>query len=219
MSATLFDDLKAAVADEWQSYIHHSFVEQLGTGTLPKAAFQDYLVQDYLFLTQFARAYALQAYKSRTLGDIRVASDGLALILQESELHVRLCAGWGIDRDALDAAAEKDITVAYTRFVLDAGLSGDLLDLAVALAPCTVGYAEIGSHLVPHLHADHPYREWITEYAGAEFQAGAQEAIAHMATLGEQYLTPTRFDDLVEVFRTATRLEASFWQQALDDLS
>ena len=82
-----------------------------------------------------------------------------------------------------------------------------------------MGYAEIGSHLTPHLRADHPYQEWIAEYAGAEFQAGAQESIARMATLGERHLTPTRFDDLVEVFRTATRLEASFWQQALDDLS
>ncbi len=34
-----------------------------------------------------------------------------------------------------------------TRFVLDRGMAGDLLDLHVALAPCVLGYAEIGTAL------------------------------------------------------------------------
>jgi thiaminase (transcriptional activator TenA) len=43
-----------------------------------------------LFLIQFARAWALAAYKSRTIADIRAAQVGLAGILNETELHLRL---------------------------------------------------------------------------------------------------------------------------------
>src|SRR5690625_1779269 len=87
-TTTLFERLTAAARTEWEGYTHHSFVEQLGEGTLPLAAFQDYLVQDYLFLIQFARANALAAYKSRSLADIQGSADALGAILTETELNV-----------------------------------------------------------------------------------------------------------------------------------
>ncbi|NLB12798.1 MAG: thiaminase II, partial [Gammaproteobacteria bacterium] len=68
---SLFARLKTAAADDWNAYIDHAFVRGLGDGSLPLASFQRYLVQDYLFLIQFARAHALAAYKSRTLADMR----------------------------------------------------------------------------------------------------------------------------------------------------
>lgn len=219
-TTTLFERLKAAARDEWEAYTHHPFVEQLGAGTLPLASFQDYLVQDYLFLIQFARANALAAYKSRSLTDVQASADALGAILAETELHVRLTQEWGIDRPTLEAAPEKQATVAYTRYVLDAGLSGDLLDLNVALAPCAIGYAEIGTRLAPQLdgRADHPYRDWISEYAGDGFQQAARQATERLDVLAARSLTEQRVEELVALFRTATRLETAFWQQALDSL-
>ncbi|WP_278757376.1 hypothetical protein [Corynebacterium stationis] len=63
---TLFADLKKAIGTEWTDYTEHEFVRKLGEGTLPLPVFQDYLVQDYHFLVQFARANALAAYKAAT---------------------------------------------------------------------------------------------------------------------------------------------------------
>lgn len=217
-TVSLFEALKAEAAQDWHDYTHHPFVEQLGAGTLPLADFQDYLVQDYHFLVQFARANALAVYKSRTLADIQAAQAALGAIVDETRLHVELTERWGIDREALEAAPEKQVTVAYTRYVLDAGMAGDLLDMDVALAPCTIGYAEIGTRLHPMLEAvpDHPYREWISEYAGEPFQAAARAAIAQLDALAARSLTDQRFEELVTIFRAATRLETAFWQQALD---
>ena len=156
---TLFDRLKSEAARDWADYTEHEVLRQLEAGTLPLAAFRSYLIQDYLFLIQFARANALAAYKGHTLDDLIAGQRGLAAIIEETELHVRLCAGWGLSRDDLNAAAEHPATIAYTRYVLDAGLRGDLLDIHVALSPCTIGYAEIGSRLKPVLvdNPDHPY--------------------------------------------------------------
>ncbi len=214
----IFDRLKTAAATDWKSYVDHDFVHRMGAGTLPQAAFRTYLVQDYLFLIQFARAQALATYKSRTLADMKAAQAGLAAILDEMELHVRLCGRWGLSRDAIEAAPEHQATVAYTRFVLDCGAAGDLLDLHVALAPCVIGYAEIGRNLAPNgidALGDHPYREWIAEYAGEAYQGVAAEARRHLDDLAARAMTARRFTELAALFGTAARLEADFWQMGL----
>lgn len=229
-TSTLYSTLKNRIGSDWTDYTEHSFVEDLGAGTLPLESFKDYLVQDYLFLIQFCRAYALAAAKADTLEGIRSAVDALSVILRESELHVELTGRWGIDRETLLATPEKVGTVAYTRYVLDVGHSASLLDLQVALAPCVVGYAEIGADLAPQLQVwkeshpgeQHPYAEWIEEYAGEGFQAGAAAAVERLDELSgfgakEKELTEKRLAELTTVFRTATRMESAFWQQALTD--
>lgn len=215
----IFERLRAAAPAEWTSYVDHDFVRQMGAGTLPQAAFRTYLVQDYLFLIQFARAYALAVYKGRTLADMRAAQAGLSAILDvEMDLHVRLCGRWGLAPDEIEAAPERQATIAYTRFVLDSGVAGDLLDLHVALAPCVIGYAEIGRRLAPGGIAalgDHPYRDWIGEYAGDAYQEVALAARRHLDDLAARAMTERRFVELAALFAKASRLEADFWQMAL----
>jgi thiaminase/transcriptional activator TenA len=138
------------------------------------------------------------------------------------ELHVRLCGRWGLSRPDIEAAPEHQATVAYTRFVLDCGAAGDLLDLHIALAPCVIGYAEIGRRLAPNGAAalgDHPYREWIGEYAGDAYQQVAANARAHLDDLAARTMTERRFVELAGLFGKASRLEADFWQMGLDSIS
>ena len=118
--------------------------------------------------------------KSRLPADIRAAQAGLAAILNETELHLRLCARWGLSQADIQAAPEHQATVAYTRYVLDCGAAGDLLELHVALAPCVIGYAEIGRTLAERIGdlSGHPYREWIGEYAGRLTRSGCGGAQA-----------------------------------------
>jgi thiaminase/transcriptional activator TenA len=216
----IFDRLKGECTADWSSYVDHAFVRQLGDATLPEQVFRTYLVQDYLFLIQFARAYALAVYKSRTLADMRAAHAGVAAILDvEMDLHVRLCGRWGLTPQQLEAAPELQATVAYTRFVLDCGMSGDLLDLHVALIPCVIGYAEIAKQLTAETKTpltNHPYREWIGEYAGEAYQAVAQSAREQLTRLAAKSMTAERFPELCGIFAKASRLEADFWQMALD---
>lgn len=215
----IFARLKAAACTEWTRYVEHDFVARMDEGTLPQAAFRTYLVQDYLFLIQFARAYALAVYKGRNLADMRAAKLGLSAILDvEMDVHVRLCGRWGLSPAAIEAAPEEAATIAYTRFVLDCGMAGDLLDLHVALAPCVIGYAEIGRRLAPggvEALGDHPYRDWIGEYAGAPYQEIASAARRHLDELAARSMTEGRFGELAALFAKASRLEADFWQMAL----
>src|SRR6478672_11362695 len=213
---SFFERLKTEAFVEWRAYTEHPFTAGLADGTLPEAAFRHYLVQDYLFLIEFARAYALAVYKSPQLSDMREAASGLSAILDvEMNLHVKLCAGWGLSPDDLEQAPPASATLAYTRYVLDAGMRGDLLTLRVALAPCVVGYAEIATRLAARpgaRAATNPYRVWIEEYAGAPYQDVATKARAHLDRLADRYATPAREAELIAIFKEATRLETDFWE-------
>ncbi len=217
---TLFDRLKAACTADWQAYTRHDFVRRLGAGTLQTAAFRHYLQQDYLFLIHFARAYALAAYKADTLEDLRAAAATMAALLDnEMGLHVTYCAEWGLSEAEMAALPEDRPTIAYTRFVLERGMAGDLLDLQVALAPCVVGYAEIGRRLAEEAAAapaDTPYAAWIEMYAGPDYQDVADAAVATLDRLMARRGGEGRFEALADTFRTATVLEADFWQMGLD---
>jgi len=213
---SFFERLKIEASDEWRTYTEHPFIVGLADGTLPETAFRHYLVQDYLFLIEFARAYALAVYKSPQLTDMREAASGLSAILDvEMNLHVSLCAGWGLSPRDLEQAPPASEMLAYTRYVLDAGMRGDLLTLRVALAPCVVGYAEIAARLAARPDAcvaTNPYRVWIDEYAGAPYQEVAAKARAHLDRLANLYVTPAREAELVTIFKEATRLETDFWE-------
>jgi len=216
---TLFSRLRDACAEDWAAYTGHEFVRRLADGTLPDECFRHYLIQDYLFLIHFARAYALAAYKAETLDDIRQAAAAVSAIVDtEMGLHVDYCAKWGLTEADMAATPEATATMAYTRYVLERGAAGDILDLYVALAPCVVGYGEIGERLAadPARTRDgNPYVEWVETYAGEDYQNVARAAVAQLDRLAEARSSPERFDALVKTFRQATRLEADFWQMGL----
>ncbi|MEM6943999.1 MAG: TenA family protein [Pseudomonadota bacterium] len=222
---TLFETLKQSAAAEWQTYVEHAFVQGLGDGSLPRESYLRYLRQDYVFLIHFSRAWALAVVKSDRIGEMRSMTATLhALINEEIELHVATCAREGIPLAELEATEELPATFAYTRFVTDAGLKGDLLDLLVALAPCVLGYGEIGARLAVETGGppeDHPYAEWIGTYAGAENQevcAAVLSLIEEVAarTLGDNIEASPRLPDLQRLFRGACRLEADFWSIGLN---
>src|SRR6266702_6636364 len=219
MEGDLFQRLRAASGAIWPAYTRHDFVLRLARGDLPQAAFRRYLVQDYLFLLHFARAWGLAIYKSETLAEMRRAQSLVAATLEvEIGLHIEYCRGWGLSEAAMAEEPEAMETIAYTRFVLDRGLAGDRLDLEVALAPCIIGYAEIAAERKAETatrHDGNPYREWLEMYAGGEYQSLAREAAAALDEQFERRGGEGRFAALAGAFATATRLEADFWTMGL----
>src|SRR6266480_879688 len=212
----LFPRLVQAAEANWCAYTRHRFVLLLAGGELPEPCFRRYLVQDYLFLIHFARAWGLAVYKSDTLSEMRRAQSLVAATLDvEIGLHIDYCRGWGLSEAAMAAEPEAPETIAYTRFVLDRGLAGDRLDLEIALAPCMIGYAEIAAERMADpatRHDGNPYRDWLVMYAGDEYQALAREVAA---ALDEQFARrggEGRLPALAATFTAAARLEADFWQ-------
>lgn len=212
---------REGAAAPWLDYTRHAFVEGLRDGTLPRAAFLHYLIQDYVFLVHFSRAWSLAVVKSETMEEMKICAGTVnALVNHEMSLHVQICAGEGINEAQLFEAAESTANLAYTRYVLDAGLQGDFLDLMAALAPCVMGYGEIGLRLARTKTANTAYADWIAAYADPEYQAvcadvGAMIDAAVARRIGDLQTSP-RTQGLLNRFTKATELEVGFWQMGLD---
>ncbi|MEX0306564.1 MAG: thiaminase II [Ruegeria sp.] len=212
--------MRGAAQGPWREYTRHAFVEGMKDGMLPHEAFLHYLRQDYVFLIHFSRAWALAVVKSETHEEMLAASRTVnGLISEEMKLHIGICEAEGISQDQLFATPERAENLAYTRYVLEAGYSGDLLDLLAALVPCVMGYGEIGIRLASEATSE-TYRDWIDAYASAEYQDACRAVgelldSALIRRIGGDFETSPRWNRLCQTFRTATELEVNFWQMGL----
>ncbi|MDC1466766.1 thiaminase II [Litorivicinus sp.] len=215
----LVDHLLKQNRDVWTQYVCHDFVSQLDSGKLCEPAFQYYLIQDYQFLIHFARSYALAASKAESLVDLKHASQSMNTILNtEIKLHLDYCSKWGLTgvkvvNSALDPACK-----AYIDFIFSTGALGGLIETYVAMAPCMLGYAQIGEKLKKSAQNQSPYQSWIEMYSSEEFQAAAKAEVRYLNRLAdEENISEIRLQNLTSIFNEACRLESSFWQMALDN--
>ena len=64
---TVFCLWRTAAGTGWTDYVAHDFVRQLQDGSPKRANFMHYLIQDYIFLMHFSRAWALAVTKVKQL--------------------------------------------------------------------------------------------------------------------------------------------------------
>ncbi|KAJ2079892.1 trifunctional hydroxymethylpyrimidine kinase/phosphomethylpyrimidine kinase/thiaminase [Coemansia sp. RSA 988] len=212
--------LKSHTRGMWEQYTNHPFVEKAAMGTMDKNVFVQYLKQDYLYLKHYARANALAAFKSDSLREVSDMIEAMQTCVRESELHVEMCARWGITREEIEKAEESWNSVAYTRYIIDRGMSGDVLELLAAMYPCLLGYGEaalIAAKLKERREEDNPYWQWVSAYAGAEFQSAVAKGRQMIERLVQKEMVGgARLARLVATFNETVRLEISFWSTALE---
>ncbi|KAF2431201.1 thiamine biosynthesis protein-like protein (Thi-4) [Tothia fuscella] len=201
------------VAGPWKEYTEHQFVRQMADGTLPVDKFKAYLVQDYLFLTQFSRSNALAAYKAKSLDDINRSADIVRHVYAELKLHIDYCSEWGLSKEDIVNHEEQQACTAYTRYVLDIGNSEDWFALQIALLACLMGYGVIAKQLHDDqetVKEDNRYWKWIENYVAPDYT----EAVELGRGLIEKHAvnqSPHRIEELVKIFVQVTKLEIGFW--------
>jgi len=217
----MFSILKEDNLSNWNSYIKHDFVIKLTSNSLNKKIFLNYLIQDYLFLIQFSKAWSLAIVKSDTLYEMKVAANTVnGLINFEMDLHIDLCGSYGISKIDLENANEENENIAYTRYVLEAGYSGDLLDLLAALIPCVLGYGEIGLNNAKVIPEDYMYHKWLKTYSSKEYQKICDEVAnmfdnAILLRLDKNYKDSYKWNNIKKIFSKAVLLEVDFWNMAM----
>jgi len=205
----------------WLEYTKHEFVQKLANDNLHENCFLNYLKQDYLFLIQFSKAWSLAILKSDNLEEMKIAASTVnELINFEMALHIGLCEGYGISKLDLENTEEENENIAYTRYVLELGYSGDFLDLLSALAPCVLGYGEIGINLQNSNPKVSMYKKWIETYSSSEYQnvcfnVGKLIDKSFILRLGENYTKTYKWKKANQIFKKATSLEVDFWNMAL----
>ena len=211
-----FTDELTEVGDPiWDAIVTHPMVERLGEGTLEEAPFRYWVRQDYVYLVEYARVFALGAANAPDLDRMGTFAELLdSTINTEMDLHRAYAADFGISEADLEATEPSPTTRAYTDFLVRVAATGTFGDLVAALLPCMWGFNETAKRLDARGRPDHDgYSEWIAMYAGEEFTELTEwckdlmDDVADDATEAER----ERYRD---IFRTSARYEYRFWDAA-----
>jgi thiaminase/transcriptional activator TenA len=208
--------VRSHAADIWKRELAHPFVRGLGDGTLPLDRFRFYLEQDYLFLIEYCRVFALASAKGRDLETMGLFSGLLNDTLKvEMQLHRDYCKRLNIAEAALTRAVAAPITHGYTRHLLTTAYGGSIAEIVAAVLPCQLGYVEIATALAREGRGggNSLYSEWIHTYTSPEFVEGAERLVSLLDQLTEG-LPPRETDPLLALFLTSSRYEYLFWEMS-----
>lgn len=200
----------------WEKNHNHPFVQEMGDGTLDKDKFRYFMIQDYLYLIEYSKLFAIGAAKAsdvKTMGEFAKLLD--ATLNTEMDLHRQYAKKFNISEEELENAKPAAVTVSYTHYMLAVGQNGGLAELVASLLPCMWSYAEIGQALskIPGAKDHEFYGEWIRMYADDEFQELTKWTINMLDHLAEGK-PEKELAHLEDMFLNTTRFEYMFWDMA-----
>ena len=208
--------LRQAADPVWEQCLHHPFVTGIGDGTLDVEKFRHFMLQDYLYLFDYARVFALGVVKARDPELMRTFSQNVDAILNgEMNIHRAYMQRLGITEEQVLAVKPALDNLSYTNYMLSVAHTGGPMEIVASILACSWSYAEIGQALaaIPGA-ADHPfYGEWIQGYASEDYTATNQALIELMDELAAG-ATEDQIAHLTDIFVNCSRYELGFWDMA-----
>ncbi len=197
----------------WEACLEHPFLNELGKGVLEEDKFCFYVKQDYVYLIDYIKLFALGMVKSDSLEDMQAFSKcANAIVNIEMDAHIEFAKKFGITKEELEVTKPNANSLSYTKFMLQVSTEGSLAELVAALLPCMWSYAFIGKTLAKDQKAlEHQlYREWILNYASEEFNNETDWCIKLMDKVAEG-LPERHLQKLEEIFILSSKYEYMFW--------
>ena len=208
--------LRQAADPVWEQCLHHPFVTGIGDGTLDVEKFRHFMLQDYLYLFDYARVFALGVVKARDPELMRTFSQNVDAILNgEMNIHRAYMKRLGITEEQVSAVKPSLDNLSYTHYMMAVADMGGPMEIVASILACSWSYAEIGQTLaqIPGA-ADHPfYGEWIQGYASEDYTATNQALIELMDELAAG-ATEDQIAHLTDIFVNCSRYELGFWDMA-----
>lgn len=203
----------------WQEGYEQPFIRELGAGTLDRSKFAFYLMQDELYLGDYAKVHALAVTKTNDREVMAFMAQVQNQILHvETEVHRDYLASFGLSEQMVLNGRQSAFARAYTTNMMTVAYTGDLLDILIAVLPCAWVYADYGQRLAREFAdtlSGNPYKEWIDMYSTDEFWQSAVWLIEHIESMVQE-VSEERKRELIESFVRGVEYEYMFWASAYD---
>lgn len=216
MAESASSRLHEAAVPIWQACLDHPFVTSIGDGSLPVEKFRHFMLQDYLYLFDYARVFALGVVKARDPDLMRTFAQNVDAILGgEMKIHQAYMKRLGITEEQVFQVKPALDNLSYTNYMLAVANAGGPMEIVAAILACSWSYAEIGQALAARPGAtEHPfYGEWIRGYASEEYAATNQALIQLMDRLAAD-ATEEQLAYLTDIFVNCSRYELGFWDMS-----
>lgn len=200
----------------WQSYLEHPFVKGIGEGTLPKEKFIHYMKQDYVYLIEYCRVFAIGSAKANDLKTMTMFANLLHGTLNfEMDLHRQYVRKFGIADEELEATKPSATMMSYTSYMISQAQLGGVENAVAAVLACAWSYNWIGKQLAtwPGALEHELYGEWVKTYSSDEFTKLANDCIELINEIakGRSEEELKRLEDIVV---KTSQYEYMFWDMA-----
>ena len=207
------DHLLDVGADLWTAQKEHPFVTELAEGSLDEAAFRTWLEQDYRYLLDYARTFAVLGTKADDEATMAHCFEvANAIVADEMDLHRSFAADYGLSDDDLAGVSKAPTCEAYTNYLLRTARERPLAVGAAAVYPCGRGYLDVAERMAELADGEHRYTPFIEKYTGDAFR----ESVAWMGEFvdrcAEEY--PSLRGEMEDAFYRCAELEHAFWEMA-----
>lgn len=201
----------------WAGYHTHPFVRGIATGTLDQEKFRYYMVQDYLYLIDYAKVFAIGVAKAWDTETMRLFAGYVSQILDgEMDIHKSYMQRLGISVDKAEQTPVALDNLFYTSYMLRVAYEESPGEIAAAILSCALSYEVIAKTMVQSDPActDHPfYGEWIRSYAAPGYAQANQKLIDLVERLTADY-SERQMGRLEEIFIACSRCEDAFWDMS-----
>ncbi len=211
-SRSFTEELWGGITAIFEAILAHPFIQGLTDGTLPEEAFRFYVIQDALYLRDYARALALAAAKAPQEQAIAMFCHHAAGAIEvERQLHESFFRDFGLTEQQVRATPVAPTNLAYTSYLLRVAYAEPFHELVGAVLPCYWIYQEVGTRLATRGSPNPLYRRWIETYGGEEFGRVVREVLQLTDRIAEA-LTPAQRAAAARHFVTTSRYEWMFWE-------
>lgn len=209
--------LKAKSQKVWEEGYHHPFVQELGKGTLEKERFKFYLLQDYQYLLQYAKVFAIAVVKSDTeelMANFSKSQHGI--LAHEMDVHRSYMREFGITNKEMAEVKSSLYNRSYTANMLAVGQTGDLAEVLACVFPCAWTYYDYAKRLKDEYASeleDNFYKTWIEGYASDDFYSSFDWFYDTLDSLCENK-SPSQLAKIEDIFVSSVEFEYLFWEMA-----
>lgn len=214
---TFTQDLYGATQDILKQYFNHPFIKGIENGNLDIEKFKFYMIQDYLYLYDYAKLFAIGILKSDNNDDMKLFASSLNSTLNtEMAIHRGYMERLGISEEDVSNTETSLINLSYTNYMLSIAQKGGQKEVIIALLSCAWTYAEIAKKINENNSSakEHEfYGEWVSGYLDDSFQNIAQWFLTRVDQFGE-YLSDVEKTQLTNIFRNCCVYELKFWDMA-----
>src|SRR5690625_1416903 len=216
MSTKFTDRVFNRVEPLWKAYLEHPFVKGIGEGDLEVEKFKHYLKQDYLYLIEYSRIFAIGAAKAKDLKSMTMFADLLHGTMNfEMDLHREYAEKFGITNEELEATESSATMTAYTSYMIGQAELGGVENAIAAVLACAWSYNWIGKKLAkwPGATKHEFYGDWVKMYASDGFTKIADDCIDLINELAKGK-PEHELERLEEIFVKTSYFEYMFWDMA-----
>lgn len=214
---TTTERLLAASEHIWEQYHSHPFVRGIADGSLDQEKFRYYMIQDYLYLIDYAKVFAVGVAKASDMETMALYAGYVHQILDgEMDIHKGYMARLGISMEEVEHTPLALDNLSYTSYMLRVAYEEGAGEVAAAILSCAVSYEVIARKIVEEnpAAADHPfYGEWVRGYAADGYHEGNQVLIDLTEKLTAGY-SEEQLKHLEDIFVACSRYEGAFWDMA-----